>query len=43
VLVIEDAAGREVLTPAADSLLREVDLAGRRLVIEVPPGLLEED
>jgi 16S rRNA processing protein RimM len=42
VLVIEDAAGRELLAPAAESLLRQVDLAARRLVIELPPGLIDE-
>lgn len=42
VLVVEDEAGREVLLPAAEALLREVDVAGRRIVIEVPQGLLED-
>jgi len=27
--------------PAARALLREVDVAGRRIVIEVPEGLLD--
>jgi 16S rRNA processing protein RimM len=43
VLVIEDAAGREILVPAAESVLREVDLAGGRVVIDAPPGLLDLD
>jgi 16S rRNA processing protein RimM len=43
VLVIEGAGGREILVPAAEALLREVDLAGGRLVIDAPPGLLDED
>jgi 16S rRNA processing protein RimM len=42
VLVIERDAGRELLVPAAASLLREVDVVGRRIVIELPPGLLDE-
>ena len=42
VLVIEDPSGRELLAPAAESMLREIDLKDRRLVIEVPPGLFEE-
>jgi len=41
VLVVEDADGREVLLPTAGDLLREVDVAGRRIVIEVPDGLLD--
>ncbi len=43
VLVVEDAAGAEQLIPAAEALLREVDLEGRRIVIEIPPGLLGEE
>ena len=41
VLVVEDETGRELLLPAARALLREVDVAGRRIVIEVPAGLLD--
>jgi ribosomal 30S subunit maturation factor RimM len=41
VLVIEDAAGREVLVPAA--LLRRVDVAGRLAVVDLLPGLLPEE
>jgi 16S rRNA processing protein RimM len=41
VLVVEDEAGRELLLPAAQALLREVDVDRRRIVIEVPDGLLD--
>ncbi len=41
VLVVEDETGRQLLLPAAGALLREVDVAGRRIVIEVPAGLLD--
>lgn len=41
VLVVEDKAGSEHLIPAAAELLREVDIEGRRIVVEVIPGLLE--
>jgi 16S rRNA processing protein RimM len=41
VLVVEDERGAEHLIPAAEELLREVDVAGRRIVIELIPGLLE--
>lgn len=41
VLVVEDERGEEVLLPAAAALLREVDVAARRIVIEVPEGLLD--
>ncbi len=40
VLVLDDAEGRERMVPAA--LLREVDLEAGRAVIEVIPGLLDE-
>ncbi len=43
VLVVEDQAGRELLLPAAGALLREVDVANRRIVIEVPAGLLDSN
>jgi 16S rRNA processing protein RimM len=43
VLVVEDAAGVEQLIPAAESILQEVDLEGRRIVIDAIPGLLERD
>ena len=41
VLVVEGVAGRRVLLPAAGPLLRQVDIARRRIVIEVIPGLLD--
>ncbi len=41
VLVVEDAEGQEVLLPTARDLLREVDVARGRIVIEVPEGLLD--
>jgi 16S rRNA processing protein RimM len=39
--VVEGAAGREHLIPAVPAIVREVDLAGRRVVIAPPDGLLE--
>jgi 16S rRNA processing protein RimM len=41
VLVVEDETGRELLLPVAEALLRDVDMERRRIVIEVPEGLLE--
>jgi 16S rRNA processing protein RimM len=41
VLVVEDERGAEVLLPAAEDLLREVDVERGRIVIEVPEGLLD--
>jgi 16S rRNA processing protein RimM len=41
VLVIEGTDGRRRLVPTADDLLKEVDSDGRRIVIEVIPGLLD--
>ena len=40
-LVVEGEDGTEHLIPAAGELLREVDPEGRRIVIEVIPGLLD--
>jgi 16S rRNA processing protein RimM len=42
VLVVEDETGRERLLPVAQALLRDVDIEGRRIVLEVPEGLLED-
>jgi 16S rRNA processing protein RimM len=41
VLVIEGTDGRRRLVPTAEDLLKEVDSDGRRIVIEVIPGLLD--
>jgi 16S rRNA processing protein RimM len=40
-LVIEDAAGVERLVPAVQPLLARVDLAAQRIVLDLPPGLLD--
>jgi 16S rRNA processing protein RimM len=42
VLVVEDAEGVEHLIPAAEALLLEVDVEGRRIVVDAIPGLLAE-
>src|SRR6185295_12603710 len=41
VLVVVDAEQRELLIPAAREILREVDVVGRRIVVDAPPGLIE--
>jgi 16S rRNA processing protein RimM len=41
VLVVDGANGEEHLIPAVRAWWREVDLAGRRIVVELPAGLLE--
>jgi 16S rRNA processing protein RimM len=41
VLVLEDERGGELLLPAAAELLKEVDVEVKRIVIEVPEGLLD--
>ena len=43
VLVVEDERGEKHMIPAAESLLREVDIDAGRIVIEILPGLLGED
>lgn len=42
VLLVRDK-GREHAIPHLDGIVREVDLAGQRVVIEAVPGLLEEE
>lgn len=41
VLVVHDASGRRHLLPTSRALMPEVDLAARRIVVEIVPGLLE--
>jgi 16S rRNA processing protein RimM len=41
VLVIRTATGAELLVPFVRAIVPEVDLAGRRLVVDPPEGLLE--
>jgi 16S rRNA processing protein RimM len=41
VLVVEDEKGTQHLIPAVESQLREIDIAARRIVIEILPGLLD--
>ena len=41
VLVVESDEGEERLIPTGGDFLREVDVEGRRIVIEVIPGLLD--
>jgi 16S rRNA processing protein RimM len=41
VLVVEDERGVQQLIPAVERQLLEVDLAARRIVIEILPGLLD--
>jgi len=40
-LVVEGEEGEQRLIPAGGDFVREVDLEGRRIVVEVVPGLLE--
>jgi len=40
-LVVELAAGGEALVPFVESIVPEVDVAGGRVVLDPPPGLLE--
>lgn len=40
-LVVRDAAGREVLLPFVAAMVPAVDLAAGRLVADPPPGLVE--
>lgn len=39
--VVEDAEGQEILIPAADELVVEVDMNEKRIVMNLPEGLTE--
>lgn len=41
-LVIQTPSGAEVLVPFVTEIVPEVDIAGRRVVIDPPPGLLDD-
>lgn len=41
VLVIDAEDGRQILVPTARSIMKQVDLGDRRIVIDAIPGLLE--
>jgi 16S rRNA processing protein RimM len=43
VLVVADDRGKQHLIPAAEGLLQEVDIEGRRIVVELVAGLLGDD
>lgn len=40
-LVVHQADGGELLVPFVSAIVPEVDLAGRRLVVDPPPGLVD--
>ena len=40
-LVIEDEAGREVFIPMAQSIVVEIDVPGKKILIDPPEGLLD--
>ena len=41
ILVVTDNSGKEQLIPLADSIVVEVDAAGKTIVIDPPEGLLD--
>jgi len=42
-LVVQDDAGRELLIPFVESFLERLDLAGKRIEMRLPEGMLELD
>jgi len=40
-LVVEDEAGRETLIPMAQSIVVEIDISGKKILIDPPEGLLD--
>jgi 16S rRNA processing protein RimM len=43
VYVVTAEGGREILIPAIQDVVREIDLDGNRIVIDVIPGLIDEE
>jgi 16S rRNA processing protein RimM len=41
ILVVVDEAGKEILIPFAESICIEVDIEGKKIVVDPPEGLLE--
>jgi 16S rRNA processing protein RimM len=42
VYCVEDASGAQVLIPALKSVIQEINLEQGKMVVELPPGLLED-
>lgn len=42
-LQVKTAAGREVMIPFAKAICKEIDPAGKRIVVDLPEGLLDLD
>lgn len=40
-LVVEDGAGREILIPMAQSIVVEIDISHKKILIDPPEGLLD--
>jgi len=40
-LTLETASGREALVPFVEEMVREIDRDARRIVLELPEGLLD--
>jgi 16S rRNA processing protein RimM len=40
-LLVEDDAGREILIPMAQEIVIQIDVAGKKILIDPPEGLLE--
>jgi len=40
-LIVEDESGRETLIPMAQSIIVEIDILGKKIVIDPPEGLLD--
>jgi 16S rRNA processing protein RimM len=40
-LLVAERNGRELLIPFREAVIRRIDRAGRRIEVELPPGLLE--
>jgi len=40
-LIVEDQSQREILIPMAQSIILEIDISGKRILIDPPEGLLD--
>ncbi len=43
VYVVQREQGKELLIPALKKVVRQVDLENKKILVELPPGLLEEE
>ncbi len=43
VYIIKRSKGKDVLIPAIDSVIKEIDIENNKMLVEIPKGLMEDD